>query len=198
MGRHSAPDSPGFWRAVVIAGVKYLLVAAVLAGIGYGAWTLLRGDGPQAEPSEVLPSPSPEPVEELDLEPVPEENVSPDPEVEATPSVSPTSVATTPTSPGPAGSPVPGTGRVQVLDGAGSGIRAAKAKLKIQQSGYEVVFEGATSRPYQVTTVFYQPGNEDLARALQSVVGATDVLPAPDNLDKSIPVAVVIGADYAG
>lgn len=87
---------------------------------------------------------------------------------------------------------------MQVLDGANSGIRAAKAKRKVQQSGYEVVFEGATSRPYQVTTVFYQPGNEELARALQSVVGATDVLPAPANLDKSIPVTVVIGADYAG
>lgn len=86
-----------------------------------------------------------------------------------------------------------------MLDGANSGIRAAKAKQKVQQSGYEVVAEGATSRPYLVTTVFFQPGNEALARSIQSVVGATDVLPAPASLsDKSIPVTVIVGADYAG
>jgi hypothetical protein len=84
------------------------------------------------------------------------------------------------------------------LDGAGSGIRAARAKQQIQGAGYVVVAEGATSRPYEKTTVFYQPGNEQLARDVAALVGATDVLVAPANLDKSIPLAVVIGSDYPG
>jgi hypothetical protein len=87
---------------------------------------------------------------------------------------------------------------MQVLDGAGSGIRAARAVQQLEGAGYEVVATAATSRPYDKTTVFYQPGNEQAARDAARVVGAADVLVAPANLDKTIPLAVVIGADYPG
>lgn len=208
MGKHSSPDSPGFWRAAIIAGFKYLIVAVVLAGLGFGAWSLLRGDqqepaGVEQDPVDVLPSLSPDP--DLDLSPLaPEDGVSPLEESPgATPSAdpTPTAISTAQASPlpGTTSSPVAGSGRVQILDGAASPLRASKAKQQVQQSGYEVVFEGAIDRSYAVTTVFFRPGNEELGRAIASVVGATEVRPAvPSLTDETIPVTVVVGADYAG
>lgn len=197
MGKHSAPDGAGVWRAALISGLKYLLIAAVLAGLAFGAWRLLTGGSaapPAAQPTpeEFLPSLGPDGG--AGASPFPDQtstagSPNPGPSTPASPALS---------SPAPSGSPVSGTGRVQLLDGAGSGLKAAKAKRKVEQAGYQVVAEGLTSRPYQVTTVFYQPGNEPLAGALQTLIGATDVLPAPANLDKSIPVTVVLGSDYAG
>jgi len=205
MGKHSLPESPGFWRSVSIAGFKYIVVAAVLAGLGFGVWRLVgNNDEPSSpDPAESLPPLPTDP--DLAFSPVPEETggeggTGSSPAPGASPSPAAPSTTVPAASPGatPASPPPPGTGRIQVLDGAGSGIRAAKAKQQIQGAGYAVVAEGATSRPYEKTTVFYQPGNEQLARDVAALVGATDVLVAPVNLDKSIPLAVVIGSDYPG
>lgn len=209
MGKHSLPESPGFWRSVFIAGFKYLVVAAVLAGLGFGIWKLVgNNDEPnQPNPSESLPPLTTDP--ELAISPVPEETGaeggtggSPSPGASASPATTTTTRLSASPAASPTGTPAspaaPGTGRVQILDGAGSGITAAKAKQKIEGSGYQVAATGATSRPYEKTTVFYQPGNESLARDVAAVVGATNVLVAPANLDKSIPVTVVIGSDYPG
>ncbi len=193
MGKHSLPESPGFWRSVVIAVSKYLILAAILAGLGFGIYTLVSNDGAEEpEPAESLP-PLPTAEPDLDFSPVPEETppTPGDTEVGLTPT--PTPSPTTTASP-----PAAGGRRMQVLDGAGSGIRAARAVQQLQGAGYEVVATGATSRPYEKTTVFYQPGNEQTARDAARVVGAADVLVAPENLDKTIPLAVVIGADYPG
>ena len=201
MGKHSLPESPGFWRSVVIAAGKYILIAAVLAGLGFGIYRLVSNDEPQPEPVESLP---PLPTDEPDLafSPLPEDTASPLETATASPGAtpSPTSTVSPTASPGPTptASPAAGGRRVQVLDGSGSGLRAARAKQQIETGGYEVVATGATSRPYEKTTVFYQPGNEQTARDLASLIGAADVLVAPANLDKTVPLAVVVGPDYAG
>lgn len=194
MGKHSLPESPGFWRSVVIAVAKYALVAAVIAGVGFGIYQLVSNDEPNqpAEPVESLP-PLPTDEPELEFSPLPEETTSPSgtPSPGGTPSPSPTA--------SPTGSPPAAGGRrVQVLDGADSGTRAARAVQQIQNAGYEVVATGRTSRPYERTTVFYQPGNEQTARDLASLIGAADVLVAPANLDSTVPLAIVVGPDYAG
>jgi LytR cell envelope-related transcriptional attenuator len=209
MGKHSLPESPGFWRSVFIAGFKYMVVAAVLAGLGFGIWKLVGNNNEPAAP-DAAESLAPLPTDpDLDFSPVPEDTGAegsaggtggtPSPGASVSPAASPTAAPGASPAASPGASPAaPGTGRVQILDGAGSGIRAAKAKQKIEGAGFQVAATGATSRPYEKTTVFYQPGNESLARDIAAVVGATDVLVAPANLDKSIPVAVVIGSDYPG
>jgi hypothetical protein len=53
---------------------------------------------------------------------------------------------------------------MQVLDGAGSGLRAARAVQQLEAAAYEVVATGATSRPYDKTTVFYQQGHREAAQ----------------------------------
>lgn len=69
MGKHSAPESPGFWRAVIIAGFRYLVVVLALAAIGFGIYRFVFADpeptenaadldGPAASP-EAASSPSP-------------------------------------------------------------------------------------------------------------------------------------------
>ena len=183
------------------------MVAAVLAGLGFGVWRLVgsNDEPPSPDPAESLPPLPTDP--DLDFSPVPEETggeggtgSSPSPGALPSPTAPSTTVpaASPGASPGATLAPPPPGTRIQVLDGAGSGIRAAQAKQQIQGAGYAVVAEGATSRPYEKTTVFYQPGNEQLARDVAALVGATDVLVAPANLDKSIPLAVVIGSDYPG
>ncbi|MDQ4148823.1 MAG: LytR C-terminal domain-containing protein [Actinomycetota bacterium] len=89
-----------------------------------------------------------------------------------------------------------GAGRVQVLNGSGSNSKAEAAREKLEQEGYEVVTTGMTSRPYPRTTIFYQPGAQVIADAIVSVYGLGTSQPAPPTLDTSIPVAVVVGADY--
>lgn len=112
------------------------------------------------------------------------------PTVTASPAPSP--------SPGPSPSPATGQlrGRIQVLNGSsaeGAGNRAAD---RFRSAGYEVVAVEKAARPYERTTVFYQPGSEQVAREIAAVVGAEIVEPAPANLDKTIPVTVVLGEDF--
>ena len=193
MGKHSLPESPGFWRSVVIAVSKYVILAALLAGVGFGIYTLVSNNSQEQVPEEPVESLPPLPTDEpdLDFSPVPEETALISPGATPTPTPSPTANPT-------ASPPAVGARRMQVLDGAGSGMRAARAVQQLEGAGYEVAATGATSRPYDKTTVFYQPGYEQQARDAAGVIGAADVLVAPANLEKSIPLAVVIGADYAG
>ena len=181
---------------MTIAIAKYVLIAGVLAGAGFGIYQLVSDDQPEPAPTtpeESLP-PLPTDDPDLDFSPVPEEpSPTPSGTAAATPTASPIASPTSTASPAPAGGR-----RIQVLDGANSGPRAARAVQELETAGYDIAATAATSRPYDKTTVFYQPGNEQAARDVAAVVGAADVLVAPQNLDKSIPLAVVIGADYAG
>lgn len=179
MGKHSLPESPGFWRAVIIAGFRYLLILALVGALGFGLYKLVVDRSSSAPPPSQgasLPASPPQ----------------------ATPSPSGASVPTPAALQASSASAAEGSGRVQVLDGAASATRAAQAEQKLKQAGYEVTAVGKTSRPYEKTTVFYQPGFQQMAEAIGSLMGATAITAALDNLDKSIPVSVVVGADFTG
>ncbi len=177
MGKHSAPESPGFWRAVVIAGLRYLVFAALIAAVVFGVYKLAFDNSDT------------NPTAEEDLSVVPE-----DPILEETPTAtaSPTASAS-PTA------PAAGTGKAQVLDASNSQARLDAAARKLEAAGYTVVSRGNASTPREKTTVFYQPGNQQMGEAVASLLGASLVSPVGDlKLDPSIPVTVIIGPDYAG
>lgn len=177
MGKHSLPDSPGFWRAVIIAGLRYLVVVALVAAVAFGIYKVaFEKDGGTPEAEETL---SPLPT---------------DPFIEETPTPS-TTASASPTSTAAA----PATGNAQVLDGSNSAARLDAAEKKLEEAGYDVVAKGNAATPREKTTVFYQPGNQQLGEAVASLLGATLVQPVGDlRLDPAIPVTVIIGPDYAG
>lgn len=176
MGKHSLPESPGFWRAVIIAGLRYLVVIALLAGVAFGIYKLAfdnSGDSPETEDT---------------LSPLPTDPFVEETTTDASPGASPTSTA-----------PAQGTGKTQVLDASNSTERLDAAERKLEEAGYDVVARGNASTPREKTTVFYHPGNQQMGEAVASLVGATLVQPVGDlNLDPAIPVTVIIGPDYAG
>lgn len=181
MGKHSAPESPGFWRAVIIAGLRYLVVLALLGAVGFGIYKLAF-EGDDAEPAS-----------EEDITALPE-----DPFAGETPTASPTASG----EPSPSGSPSrsasPG-GRTQVLDASGSPARLDSAAQKLESAGYEVIAKGTTTTALDKTTVFYHPGNQEMAEAVADLLEVALVQPVGTRrLDPSIPVAVIIGPDYAG
>ena len=176
MGKHSLPESPGFWRAVVIAGLRYLVVIALLAGVAFGIYKLAfdnSGDTPETEET---------------LSPLPTDPFVEETPTEASPGASPTATAA-----------ARGTGKTQVLDASNSTERLDAAERKLEEAGYDVVARGNASTPREKTTVFYHPGNQQMGEAVASLIGATLVQPVGDlNLDPAIPVTVIIGPDYAG
>src|SRR5688572_4247898 len=108
MGKHSLPDSPGFWRAVIIAGLRYLVVIALLGGVAFGIYKLAfdkEADSPESEET---------------LSPLPT-----DPFLES-PEPTPTASASASASP-----VVQGTGRAQVLDASNSAARLDAAERKL-------------------------------------------------------------------
>lgn len=177
MGKHSLPESPGFWRAVILAGLRYLVVVVLVVAVGAGIYRLAF-NGDESDPS------TDEELSPLPVDPLPEE----------LPSVPPTDeVSPTPTDPAQA------TGRTQVLDGSGSQARLDAAELKLQEAGYEVAFKGNAASTYERTIVVYHPGNQQMGEAVASLLGAGLVEPmGTRNLDPAIPVAVLLGPDFAG
>jgi hypothetical protein len=172
VGKHSLPDSPAFWRSLLIFGARRFGVVLLILLVALGFWRLvIRRDESGRQPREI-------PGEDSGI--LPSIDFSPEP----TPSPSPTAAA--------------GRGKIQVLNGGGSAPKATAAEGKLKQAGYEIAARAVSSRPYQRTTIFYQPGSQPAANAIVTLLGVGVVQPAPDNLDKSIPVAVVVGADYPG
>ena len=176
MGKHSLPESPGFWRAVIIAGLRYLVVIALLAGVAFGIYKLAfdnSGETPETEDT---------------LSPLPTDPFVEETPTDASPGASPTATAA-----------AQGTGKTQVLDASNSTERLDAAERKLEEAGYDVVARGNASTPREKTTVFYHPGNQQMGEAVASLIGATLVQPVGDlNLDPAIPVTVIIGPDYAG
>jgi ABC-type transport system substrate-binding protein len=176
MGKHSLPESPGFWRAVIIAGLRYLVVIALLGAVGFGIYKLAfdnEGDGPETE--EALSPPTETFLEET-----------------------PTGASPSPTA-SPSPSPIQGTGRVQVLDASNSAQRLDAAERKLEEAGYDVIAKGNAKNPKERTTILYQPGNQQMGEAIASLLGASLVEPpGTHNVDPAIPVTVLIGPDYAG
>lgn len=169
MGKHSSPESATFWRSALIVGASRLGVVLLILLVALGFWRLvIRRDEPEPPPEEI-----------------PGEESGSLPGIDLPPDTSPTP-------------PAAGQGRIQVLNGSGDAKKLSGAEAKLEQAGYEVVARANTSRPYPATTVFFQPGSQEGADAVVTLLGVGVVQPAPDSLDESIPIAVVIGADYPG
>lgn len=101
-------------------------------------------------------------------------------------------------SPSPQSSPSVAPGKLQVLNGSGTPGLGLKAKKTFEDAGWTIVATANASREYSRTTVFFQPGFESMAKAAAALIGSSTVQPAVSNLDKSIPVTVVIGTDFKG
>lgn len=154
--------------------VKWLALLALPVIAAVGVYQLVSTEAPEKPPAAApSPTPSPEPSESPIPSPTPPPAASPSPTVQAE-----------------------GEGRLQVLNGSGTAGLGNKVADKLRQEGYEIVSTGNSVRRYDQTTVFYQPGSEALAREVARFLGTTKIEPAPDNLDKEIPVTVVVGADY--
>lgn len=164
MGKHSAPESPGFWRAVFIAWFRYLLVVLAIAAVGFGVYRFVFADeAPEGGSSE--------------LEDVPALN--------ETASPSPPQLL--------------GMGEdVQVLNGTASEEKPTAAAQELVANGYEVVSQEPAASQYERTTVFFQPGNEELGSTIASLLRAEVLREATENLDPAIPVTVAVGEDYSG
>lgn len=179
VGRHSAGDDRVFVRSLVMTIAKWIALATLPVIAAVGVYQLVKSSNteePKNEPAAVAskePSPSPAPS------PSPEPSPSPVP----SPSPSPTRQ-------------VEGEGRLQVLNGSGVSGQGTKAAAKLKEAGYEIVATGNAVRRYDKTTVFYQPGHEALAREVARFIGTPLIEQAPSSLDKTIPVTVVVGADY--
>lgn len=176
MGKHSLPESPGFWRAVIIAGLRWFVVIALLGAVAFGIYKLAfdnEADNPETE--ETISPPTDPFLEETPAE--------------ASPSASPT----------PSPSPVQGSGNVQVLDGSNSAARLDGAERKLEEAGYDVVAKANARNPVERTTILYQPGNQQMGEAIASLLGASLVEPpGTRNVDPAIPVTVIVGPDFAG
>lgn len=176
MGRHTLPDERGFWRSVLFFALKWIGVVALPVLAIWGIWRLARGpDEPPSPAAVTSPSPSPPPS------PIPSPEPSPSPELSPSPSPSP---------------PPRASGRLQVLNGSSTPGRGQQAAQQLREAGFEIVAVQQAARRYDRTTVFFQPGFRPMAEQAAQVVGATVIEPAPSNLDRDIPVTVVVGEDY--
>lgn len=101
-----------------------------------------------------------------------------------------------PGSPSPEPSP-DGPGAGQILNGSGNPELLKTAEQRVRDAGYEILSTGNASRPYGKTTVFYQEGHRSQADDLAQLAGASVVEPAPANLDKNIPLTLVVGSDFS-
>lgn len=157
--------------------LKWTLIAALPALAVWGTLRLLN----QPEEPTIATQPAPT-VATPPAQPSPAESPSP-------PSSPAPSPAATP-------SPAAAKGKLQVLNGSNTAGLALKAAERLRKEGYEVVNVDKAAGEYEKTVVFFQPGHKGLADQVARILGATEVKPAPGNLNKSIPVTVVIGNDY--
>lgn len=165
MGKHSAPESPGFWRAVIIAFFRYLVVLLAIAAVGFGIYRFVFAD--------VEPEQGPGGLEE-------------------TPTLGADFTSPSPTA-------LIGQGEdVQILNGTASEEQPTLVEQKLVANGYEIVAREPAASQYEQTTVFYQPDSQQLGTTVASLLGATVVREATENLNPDIPVTVVVGADYSG
>jgi len=167
VGKHSLGENQPFWRGLVLFVLKWLGIAVLPALAIFGLLSVVLGNGDEVVETE-----------------------DPGPTVEATATSPPASpAATRPQEPQQ-------TGPMQVLNGTNRRGLAATAQERLQDAGYEVPGIGDAAGRYQRTTVFYQPGFESLAQEVADLLGAEVISPAPDNLQRDIPITVVLGEDY--
>jgi hypothetical protein len=178
VGKHSLHDDRVYWRSLAAWLGKTLGLALLPLIAGVGFWKLARSqqDSPVAGTSAThAASPSASALAKV------------------TPSPSPIAE-----SPSPQASPTSQPGKLQVLNGSGTPGLGLKAKKIFEDAGWTIVATANASRQYSRTTVFFQPGSEAMAKTAAGLVGSSTVQPALSNLDRSIPVTVVVGTDFKG
>lgn len=180
MGRHSLPDQKIFWKTLVLFLVKWTIFVSFPVLGAWGAWRLVQSPEDPV-PGAVVVRPSP----------------LASPSAAPTPSPSP-EPASSPAPPAPAPAPTINrpTIRLQVLNGSPTTGLALRAADTLREAGYRVVAVHPAARGYELTTVFFQPGQEEVALDVATLLGTTNAQPAPPTVDAAIPVTVVVGADF--
>jgi hypothetical protein len=178
VGRHSLDDQAVFWRSAVLFALKWLAIGVLPLLVILGIVRLVtQGGGGETVETQPPAATSPIPTSTV------EEQASPTQTVQASPS--------------PQASPASQKKlTIQVLNGSNTEGNGNLAAAELRKEGYEIVAVTNAARKYEKTTVFYQPGFEKQADDVARLVGADVVEAAPENLDKNIPVTVVIGNDY--
>ncbi len=179
MGRHSIEDDLSFKRSILMSTLKWVALAVIPVLAAWGVYNLVQ-DGKKSNTAAPIASPSPSRPSPI-ASPTPTATVSPAPSPIPTVSPSPSKKA---------------SGKVQVLNGTAVQGRAPKVRDRLEAAGYDVVSTAPAARSYDKTTIFYQPGFQQMAKDIAALLGVGAVQAAPSNLDKSIPVTVVVGADY--
>lgn len=151
-----------------------------LAGVSIGIAALLLVRGHPAEPA--LPAAS-----------VP--SIVPSPA--APPAARPPDVGELGQGPGPTASAAPGSVPVTVLNNSRHPGMAAQAASRLQGGGHPIAAVGNFTGRIPMTTVYYEPGQEDAARALAAAFPAVRrVLPRFPGLPGS-GLTVVVTRDFA-
>ncbi len=124
-------------------------------------------------------------------EPAPAETATAAPSPTAEPDPQPTAEPTTAD---------PASISIQVLDAVGGddGSAAAQAVAdELREAGYDVVVVNRAGQEYDVTTVFWSPGQELGGQQVAAAIGAGRAEATPDEvqLSDSVDVHVVVGAD---
>lgn len=180
--------------------VPQLLGAAVGIVLGtallFAVIGMLRDDGPTPE---VVADSASEPADSDATtpppgEPTPDEQASPEPSPEPEPEPEPTP------EPAPEASVDPSTVTIQVLDAVGGEEGAAAAQAvadELREAGYDVVTINRAGRQYDVTTVFWSPGQDAAGQQVAAFLEAGQAEETPDEvkLSDSVEVHVVVGAD---
>lgn len=177
MGRHSLDDQAVFWRSAVLFALKWLAIGVLPLLVILGIVRLVTQDGTETVETEPPAATSPIPSAEVEEEASPTETVQASPSPQTSPAAEKKLT-------------------LQVLNGSNTEGNGNLAAAELRKEGYEVAAVSNAARKYEKTTVFYQPGFEKQADEVARLVGADVVEPAPDNLDKKIPVTVVVGNDY--
>lgn len=223
MAKHSPPGDSGFSESLVrhIGAAVALVAVVALAFWGIGQ---VRDDGSSmtvasnpvgSDAGEGGPTPTVVATVEPTTEPTttepgttePTSGTSPSDEGTAAPAAGATPTAE-PAAEEPTSEPTedaaatadgevdPSTISIQVLDATGDGgATAADVADQLRGDGFTVVAENKAVREYEVTTVFYTPGNEAKAEQLAAMYGYDEVAPEPGNLSHSVDVHLVVGND---
>jgi LytR cell envelope-related transcriptional attenuator len=115
----------------------------------------------------------------------------------ATPSGTSGTSGNPPAAPSVTPSATSATVQVQVLNGTDVQGLARRAADKLQAKGYGIQAVKNAVNMYDHTIVYYQPGFQRNASEVVGTLGTGTVKPAPANLQKDVPLTVVVGKDYS-
>jgi hypothetical protein len=92
----------------------------------------------------------------------------------------------------------PASVTVQVLDGVkdDGGAAADGVAGQLEGDGYQIIARN-DALSYDVTTVLYNPGNEEAAQQIASDLGGAEVREQPGTLSTQVDLHVVVGRDRA-